>query len=367
MPLALKLPEFKFLTFLDLSYNKMDESSVSIIEYLQGGDCVLTTLLLNGADVDDDEAGNLMVAFASNKSVTTLGLAHNKIGGNEILNTVKPDVTTGGEAIAETLIVNATLTKLDLSWNAIRLESATTLGRAFETNMTLTSLNLAYNAMGDMGTQVLGRALRRNKGLTELDLTSNAVMPKAASVLAQSLCFNDTLRILILDGNVIGKAGAQALVAKMQRSVGNVNRLRISFKNCDCVKEVANLFNPSSPSGTYTVDLNEPYGQMVVEEAIFLGNFRAGCNISSLIYENNPVEMVRQKKDISICKESGKEIATYKFEIKKYKRVTQQVAKALLMKHKRGAFGGRVVEDACGAFEEMLRMFDLHITPGMMR
>ena len=100
MPLALKLPEFKYLTFLDLSYNKMDDSSVSIIDFLQREDCVLSTLLLNGADVDDDEAGNLMEAFASNKSVTTLGLAHNKIGGNEILNTVKPDVTTGGEAIA---------------------------------------------------------------------------------------------------------------------------------------------------------------------------------------------------------------------------------------------------------------------------
>ena len=151
MPLALKL-SFKQLTFLDLSFNKMDDSSETIIEYLQSSECTLISLLLNGADVDDDEAGNLMEAFASNKSVTTLGLAHNKIGENEILNTVKPDVTTGGEAIAEMLMVNNTLTKLDLSWNAIRLESATTLGQAFESNMTLRSLNLAYNAMGDMGT-----------------------------------------------------------------------------------------------------------------------------------------------------------------------------------------------------------------------
>ena len=118
---------------------------------------------------------------------------------------------------------------------------------------------------------------------------------------------------------------------------------------------------------TRSTPASEPYGQMVIEEAIFLGNFRAGCNIGSLTYDNKPVEMIRQKKDISICKDSGKEIATYKFEIKKYKKVTQQVAKALLMKHKRGNFGGRVVEDACGAFEEMLRMFDLHITPGKTR
>ena len=296
MPLALKLSSFKHLTFLDLSFNKMDDSSETIIEYLQSDECTLISLLLNGADVDDDEAGNLMEAFASNKSVTTLGLAHNKIGENEILNTVKPDVTTGGEAIAEMLMKNTTLTKLDLSWNAIRLESATTLGQAFESNMTLKSLNLAYNAMGDMGTQVLGRALRKNKGLEEIDLTSNSVMPKSAAVLAHSLCYNETLCTLILDGNVLGKVGAQSLVAKMQRAVSNVHRLRMSFKNCDCVKEDPCLFNAATPGGTYTVDLSEPYGQMVIEEAFFLGNYRSGCNITKFEYDGEIVELIRAEK-----------------------------------------------------------------------
>ena len=296
MPLALKLSSFKSLTYLDLSFNKMDDSSETIIEYLQSNECTLISLILNGADVDDDEAGNLMVAFASNKSVTTLGLAHNKIGTNEILNTVKPDVTTGGEAIAEMLMVNTTLTKLDLSWNAIRLESATTLGQAFESNMTLKSLNLAYNAMGDMGTQVLGRALRKNKGLEEIDLTSNSVMPKSAAVLAHSLCYNETLCTLILDGNVLGKVGAQSLVAKMQRAVSNAHRLRMSFKNCDCVKEDPSLFNAATPGGTYTVDLSEPYGQMVIEEAFFLGNYRSGCNITKFEYDGEIVELIRLEK-----------------------------------------------------------------------
>ena len=48
MPLAEKLQSFKSLTFLDLSYNKMDDSSESIMEFLRSPDCTLTTLLLNG-------------------------------------------------------------------------------------------------------------------------------------------------------------------------------------------------------------------------------------------------------------------------------------------------------------------------------
>jgi hypothetical protein len=182
MALALKLPHFESLTFLDLSYNKMDDSSETIIEYLESDECKLQTLLLNGADVDDGEAANLMEAFKSNKSVHTLGLAHNKVGTNEVLKTVKPDdVVTGGEAIAAMLMVNTTLTKLDVSWNGIRQWSAMALGMAFENNSTLKSLNLAYNAFGDMGTQVLGRALRKNTVLEEINLTSNSVMPKVST------------------------------------------------------------------------------------------------------------------------------------------------------------------------------------------
>ena len=49
MPLALKLPNFKCLTYLDLSYNKMDNCSESIMVYLRSFSCTLTTLLLNGA------------------------------------------------------------------------------------------------------------------------------------------------------------------------------------------------------------------------------------------------------------------------------------------------------------------------------
>ena len=143
---------------------------------------------------------------------------------------------------------------------------------------------------------MLGRALRKNKGLEEIDLTSNSVMPRSAAVLAHSLCYNETLNTLILDGNVLGKVGAQSLVAKMQRAVSNVHRLRISFKNCDCVKEDPYLFNAATPGGSYTVDLSEPYGQMVIEEAFFLGNYRSGCNITKFEYDGEIVELIRAEK-----------------------------------------------------------------------
>lgn len=48
-------------------------------------------------------------ALATNFSVKALDLSHNMIGEKETYNFVRPDYTTGGEAIAEMLEVHCTL------------------------------------------------------------------------------------------------------------------------------------------------------------------------------------------------------------------------------------------------------------------
>lgn len=138
------------------------------------------------------------------KGVHTLGLSNNLIGKDELLNVVQPDITTGGEAIADMLMSNTTLRNLDLSWNAIRLTSAEQLGSVVGINSTLTKLNLAHNTFGDLGTQLLGQSLKVNSSLRSLDLSYNAIMPRAAMVLMNALCHNETLTFLNVDGNTIG-------------------------------------------------------------------------------------------------------------------------------------------------------------------
>lgn len=51
---------------------------------------------------------NLGQALATNFSVKALDLSHNMIGEKETYNFVRPDYTTGGEAIAEMLEVHCT-------------------------------------------------------------------------------------------------------------------------------------------------------------------------------------------------------------------------------------------------------------------
>lgn len=66
-----------------------------------------------------------MDALKCNKNLKELDLSNNKIGSAESLNTVMPDIVTGGEALADLLKMEAcSLQTLKLSWNMIRLEGA---------------------------------------------------------------------------------------------------------------------------------------------------------------------------------------------------------------------------------------------------
>lgn len=327
MPLAAKLPAMHTLTYLDLSFNKMDDSSATIMTYLKDERCQLRTLLLNGADVDDDECGNLCAAMAHNRSVRTLGLAKNLIGKAELMNVVNPDLVTGGEALGEMLKDNRTLTKLDLSWNAIRLESAIALAVSLETNQTLKTLLLAYNSFGDMPSQVLGRALKLNKGLTELDLESNAINPKAATVLANAISFNETLIKLNINGNTLGKIGAQALVAAIQRSSTESRKLQVSFINCDCIADDHNVFSAANPHGTWRLNLREPYGQMVAAECLYLANVKVGCRILRLLYNG---QLVVLERSYVAKEEEGEEGRQKKFKLEEFYRTSRLTADALL-------------------------------------
>jgi Ran GTPase-activating protein (RanGAP) involved in mRNA processing and transport len=327
MPLASKLPLMETLTYLDLSFNKIDECSHTIMDYLRSESCKLRSLILNGADVDDQECVNLASAISQNKSLKTLSLSRNLIGKAELLNVLHPDLVTGGEALGQMLRANNTLTKLDLSWNSIRLDSAIALSKSLEVNQTIRVLLLGYNSFGDMPSQYLGKALKINKSLTELDLESNSINPKAATVLANAISFNETLLKLNINGNTLGKIGAQALVAAIQRSSTESRKLQVSFVNCDCSKDDDNIFSAANPHGTWRMNLREPYGQMVAAECLYLANYKAGCRIVRILHNGNPVTLERSYVASADEGEAG---AQKKFKLEEFYKNCRLAANELL-------------------------------------
>lgn len=107
------------LTSFDLSENKMDEATEMLQKYLMTKSCGLKSLYMSHADIDDTECAVFMKCLHSNISLNTLDLSHNLIGKEESRNCVEPDFYTGGEAIADMLQSNRTVTWLNISWNFI--------------------------------------------------------------------------------------------------------------------------------------------------------------------------------------------------------------------------------------------------------
>jgi hypothetical protein len=95
-------------------------------------------MILRRADVDDFEEERFVRSLEGNTTIEELDLSYNKIGHAEVLNTVYPDLTTAGEALATLLRAeHCSLKKLSLEWNML--------------HHSLTHLDLSYNALGHDG------------------------------------------------------------------------------------------------------------------------------------------------------------------------------------------------------------------------
>ncbi|OQS04567.1 hypothetical protein THRCLA_03203 [Thraustotheca clavata] len=271
------------LVVLDISENKVDgEAAEALAEDVGSKQCALRELHMGTCDIDDGEVQGFANALHVNNSLQILDLSRNLIGKSEMLNVVQPDLITGGEAIANMLCNNNRLTKLDLSWNIIRLNSAVEIGKALGVNNGLRELSLAYNAFGNLGAQSIGMALRKNNCLQVLDLSYNNIPCEAAFVIAQALKVNDTITTIILDGNPLGKIGGQSLLHAV---AGSSNRgLTISMTGCNFDLFDPNTFNPDEATGNYDLNMDIPYERSIMLELMRCAETKTGCKFISIAH-----------------------------------------------------------------------------------
>lgn len=318
--LLLALENKPNLTALDISENEVGATSAaSLRNYIASSLCTLKTLALNNADVDDHECTLFMIAFEQNKSVEHLFLHSNRIGHAVAVRPAGKDAlaTTGGDAIGAMLTVNLNIATLDLSWNRLKVATASPIAHALELNYNLRELTLAYNACGDEGAMVFGHALRVNTALAKLDLRYNSIGARGALVLASGLAANKGLSALVLDGNAIGLESGRALMHVACASRGGHATCHLSLFECNLTPSVGGesgtvggfgrrstkamtLFNAADPTGAYTLDLTDPYENMIAHELLRLATFKPPFQFVKLEYASSkggastPVELSRR-------------------------------------------------------------------------
>lgn len=284
------------LTYLDISENEVGKQSVkSLRNYIASSLCTLKTLVVNQADVDDQECARFMIAFEQNKSVQRLFLRSNRIGQAVVTGSRDAGpLCSGGEAIGSMLNVNLNIQELDLSWNVLRFANSTPIAKSLELNYNLKELNVSYNACGDQGAMAFGHALRVNSALETLNLAYNSIAAKGVLVLASGLAANKSLQRLVLDGNHLGLEGGRAVMRGACTRPGGIRSLcQLSLVDCHLIAphngstgnngvfEVA-PFNADDPVGSYHLDLADPYDQMIAHELLRLATFHPGYRFSSL-------------------------------------------------------------------------------------
>lgn len=262
-PLFKAIAKMPNLVDIDVSQNEIGpETAAALYQFLMTPGCPLLRLTLQKADVDDFECQKFIEAIRDNPGLQELDLTGNLLGQSENLNTVMPDLITGGEALADVLrSPGCSLKVLKLAWNMLRMDGAIDLCSSLSENSSLTYLDLSFNSLGRNGGCMLGDALEENKTLRTLIISSNNIDSVACFTICAGVIENEALHKLVMDENPIGAEGAKALMV-LPTLVGN--RVKVSAKKCNInLKDSLCWFDSKNLLRDYQIDLSDPFERAV--------------------------------------------------------------------------------------------------------
>ncbi|XP_015732849.2 LOW QUALITY PROTEIN: NLR family CARD domain-containing protein 3 [Coturnix japonica] len=227
------LPQLLFCHGLRLDNNQFKDNVMELLgSVLSVKDCQIQRLSLAENQICNKGAKALARSLMVNRSLTVLDLRSNTIGPsgakaladalkkNQVLlslnlqhNVIKEE---GATALAEALLTNRRLITLHLQKNSIGAHGARKLAEALVQNCSLKELMLSSNSVGDNGSVALAEALKVNHSLQSLDLQSNSISNTGVSALTEALCFNKGLIDLNLRENSISKEGGPAIACALR-------------------------------------------------------------------------------------------------------------------------------------------------------
>ena len=135
------------------------------------------------------------------------------------------------------------------------------------------------------------------------------------------------------------------------------SHLHINFKSCDTKRVDSSIFDPKSPSGVWIVDLEEPYGVMVVEECFYLANNKAGCVLKKLEYKGRKVDLqMIEENDVD---ETGNKM--HRFSAEEFLVKAKELEKLFLAGN-----SPSLLKQTEKGLNELLKAFSFKISPQML-
>ena len=221
--LAPALAQNSTLRLLDVSDNKIGPQGVkAIAQALEAGSAVSNLRVLDVSSNNIRSAG--MEAFAklmiTDRKLEGFYAGRNKLG------------TEGAREMGIVLKHNFTLKDVRLEGNEIGDAGVAHLANGLlddqlsSRNASLERLDLSYNAIEKDGAVCLAEVLRENAKLSHINLSGNQIGSDGAIALARSLAYNLTLKRLVLTNNNIEDSGAFGLAMALGRPSCSLEEIR---------------------------------------------------------------------------------------------------------------------------------------------
>ncbi|XP_075035507.1 NLR family CARD domain-containing protein 3 [Mixophyes fleayi] len=228
------LPQLQYCTNLRMENNNFKDDVMELLaSILCAKDCAIQRISLAENQLSNRGVKVLGRALMVNRTLSALDLHGNTIGpsgaralaealkNNRVLlslnlqnNHIKSE---GAQFLAQSLLLNRKLKALNIKKNNIGVEGAKSLAASLKENQVLQELWLSSNTLGDLGAAALAEALTTNSSLSTLDLQSNSISNHGLKSLTYGLSQNHSLKRLNLRENSISIEGAQALAQSLQK------------------------------------------------------------------------------------------------------------------------------------------------------
>ncbi|XP_047464096.1 NLR family CARD domain-containing protein 3 [Mugil cephalus] len=230
------LPQLLYCSHLRLENNQFKDDVMELLgSLLSAKDCHIQKVSLAENAISNKGAKALSRALLVNRTLTSLNLRNNNIGSK------------GAKFLAEALKMNQVLTSINFQNNAIEEDGAQGLAEVLQCNRKLVSLNLRKNMIGAGGAKRIADALKTNRTLTKLILCSNQLGDKGTVALAEALTLNHTLLSLQLQSNSISNRGMTALTKALRLNRGLVSlNLRENSIGVEGAKNMAHALHENS-------------------------------------------------------------------------------------------------------------------------
>ena len=220
-----KLVTCSKLVRLCLANSRMENESGEVVAMALRDSCVsVKELDLSGNGLGRNAISAIGETLVVNQTLEKLNISKNDLTDQDVevmLNclhrkTGLKDVDLSNNILCDqsatrlsnVLEKNFVLEKLSIASNQLEATGLKAMQPGLRTNKTLLALNVSWNYLHDAGAEILGEIIAENRSLTEISACGNLFSAVAANWLAKGVASNSNLKLLRIGQNLLRNLGA---------------------------------------------------------------------------------------------------------------------------------------------------------------